>query len=162
MISFDPNVRPQLWPDRETMVSVLNRIAEQADYFLPGVKEGEIMMQSRDPERIAAYYLSKGVKNVVVKAGKDGAYAANGQERFMCPTYQEEKIVDTVGAGDGFAAGVLSAVNEGLSLAEAVLRGNAIGTIQIQNAGDNEGLPTRVKLHAFMRTHALKKTGDEK
>lgn len=162
MISFDPNIRPQLWPNRETMVSIMNRIAELSDYFLPGVKEAEIMMQSSSPEAIAEYYLSRGVKNVIVKIGKDGAYAANGKESFTCPTYQEERIVDTVGAGDGFAAGILSAVNEGLSLIDAVLRGNAIGTMQLQSEGDNEGLPTRVKLNAFMRTHALKKTGGGK
>ena len=39
---------------------------------------------------------------------------------------------------------------EGLSLPEAVLRGNAIGTIQIMNVSDNEGLPTRPELERFM------------
>ena len=58
--------------------------------------------------------------------------------------------MDTVGAGDGFAAGVISGVMEGLSLPEAVLRGNAIGTIQIMNVSDNEGLPTRPELERFM------------
>lgn len=159
IISFDPNLRPQLWSDRETMVSVINRIAEQADYFLPGVKEGEILMGSRDPKMIAEHYLSRGVKNIIIKTGKDGAFAANAQESFACPAYQEEKIVDTVGAGDGFAAGILSAVSEGLPLRKAVLRGNAIGTIQIQSVGDNDGLPTREELRLFMETHTLKSGG---
>ena len=54
--------------------------------------------------------------------------------------------MDTVGAGDGFAVGVISGLMEGLDLAGAVQRGCAIGTLQIMNAGDNEGLPTRERL----------------
>jgi 2-dehydro-3-deoxygluconokinase len=61
--------------------------------------------------------------------------------------------VDTVGAGDGFAAGVISGVLEGLPLAQAVQRGSAIGTIQIMHVSDNEGLPSREELKRFMNTH---------
>ena len=61
-----------------------------------------------------------------------------------------------MGAGDGFAAGVISGVMEGLSLEEAVRRGSAIGTIQIMNVSDNEGLPTRAELEAFMARHSRK------
>lgn len=70
-------------------------------------------------------------------------------------------MVDTVGAGRRLCpAGVLSALREGLSLREAVRRGNAIGTIQIQHEGDNEGLPTREALEEFM-THTPLKTAEE-
>ena len=55
-----------------------------------------------------------------------------------------------MGAGDGFAVGVISAVTEGLPLSEAARRGNAIGAIQISHKSDNEGLPTREKLEAVL------------
>ena len=156
LISFDPNLRPQLWPDTKTMAETLNRLAAMADYVLPGEGEGEILIGSREPQKIAEQYLQWGAKAVIVKTGKRGAYAADRTESFQCPTYQEDAFVDTVGAGDGFAAGILSALNEGLSLREAVLRANAIGTIQIQSVGDNDGLPTREELKTFMQTHAFK------
>ncbi len=54
--------------------------------------------------------------------------------------------MDTVGAGDGFAAGVISALAEGETLEEAAFRGNVMGAIQITNRSDNEGLPTREQL----------------
>ena len=41
------------------------------------------------------------------------------------------------------AVGVISGLLEGLSLAEAVARGNLIGALAIQVRGDSEGLPTR-------------------
>ena len=61
-----------------------------------------------------------------------------------------EHIVDTVGAGDGFAAGVLTGLEEGLSLEKAVRRGCAIGAIQLMSKGDNDGLPFRKELERFM------------
>lgn len=149
-ISFDPNLRPQLWPDRETMTTKLNELAQMADYVLPGCKEGEILTGSSKPEEIADYYLQRGAKAVIVKTGKNGAFAASKEKSFSLPTYPAKEIVDTVGAGDGFACGVISAIAEGLSLEEAVDRGNAIGTIQVMNVSDNEGLPTREQLQKFM------------
>lgn len=125
-VTFDPNLRPQLWKDTQTMAATLNRLAGYADVFLPGVKEGKILCGEETPEGIAGYYLARGVKTVVVKTGAKGAYAATKDERFQEPTFRAEKIVDTVGAGDGFAAGVISAMAEGLPLRECVRRGNAI------------------------------------
>lgn len=58
--------------------------------------------------------------------------------------------MDTVGAGDGFAVGVLSALLEGLSPEEAAIRGNAIGAIQVSVRSDNEGLPNRAELESFI------------
>jgi len=53
-----------------------------------------------------------------------------------------------VGAGDGFAVGVISALLEGLSVAQAVRRGAWIGARAVQVLGDSEGLPTRAELDA--------------
>ena len=151
-VTFDPNLRPQLWKDPRTMAETLNRLAGYADVFLPGVKEGRILCGEETPDGIADYYLARGVKAVVVKTGAKGAFGATKDERFQEPTFRAEKIVDTVGAGDGFAAGVISAMAEGLPMRECVRRGNAIGTLQIMSVGDNTGLPDRDRLERFMRT----------
>lgn len=150
-VFFDPNLRPQLWPDEATMARELNSLALLADYVLPGYKEGGILCGTREPREIADYFLSRGAKAVVIKTGRKGAFGATKDRSFQSPTFQEKKLVDTVGAGDGFATGVISAVLEGLPLEEAARRGNAIGTIQVQNPSDNEGLPTREELEQFLR-----------
>ena len=151
-VSFDPNLRPQLWPGQDAMREALNQLAGYADIILPGIKEGEILCGETTAEKIAAYYLERGAQTVVVKTGAKGAYGASKTEAFQEPTFRAEKIVDTVGAGDGFAAGTISALAEGLSLRESVRRGNAIGTLQIMSPGDNTGLPTREQLAHFMET----------
>lgn len=148
--SFDPNLRLQLWPDREEMIRCIHALAFQADLFLPGVKEAKLLMGEEAPEKIAAYYLQNGTKAVVVKLGAQGAYYATDTKSGFVPGFHVEHIVDTVGAGDGFAAGVLTGLNEGLSLEEAVRRGCAIGAIQLMSKGDNDGLPSRRELERFM------------
>ena len=148
--TFDPNLRPYLWPSKEVMADYMNDIGTKADYFFPGIKECEICIGINDPELAAKKYLEMGAKCVIIKLGKDGAYYDNGKENGYVQGFKVDKIIDTVGAGDGFAVGVISALKEGLSLKEAVRRGNAIGAIQLTSKGDNEGLPTRDELNKFM------------
>ncbi len=154
-ISFDPNLRPQLWPSREEMVRTINQLAALADYLLPGEAEGEILCGSRDAEQIGRFYLALGAKAVAVKVGGRGAVVTTATGSRLVPGFAVEKVVDTVGAGDGFAAGMLSALMEGLPLEEAVRRGNAVGAIQVTCIGDNDGLPTRPQLAAFMGLDTL-------
>lgn len=149
-ISFDPNLRPQLWPSQAVMVETLNKLAAKADIVLPGTAEGKILMGSDDPEKINAFYLNNGAKAVITKCGGDGAFVSTKDESFMVKGYKVEKVVDTVGAGDGFAAGVITGLMEDLSLRDAVQRGNAIGAIQVMSRGDNEGLPYPDQLKKFM------------
>ena len=150
-LSFDPNLRVSLWENTETMVRVINDLASKCDMILPGAGEGKILTGSDDPEKIADFYQTIGVKSVIVKIGKNGAYVRDGATGYFLKTFPvpREKIVDTVGAGDGFAVGVISGKLEGLSLRDSVIRGNAIGSIQVENISDNEGLPTPEELKHF-------------
>ncbi len=142
--SFDPNLRPQLWADKNQMIDTLNSLAQGAETVLPGIGEGRQLTGREDPEGIADFYHAMGVKNVVVKLGAGGAfYSEKGGARGVSAGFPVETIVDTVGAGDGFAAGVVSALAEGETLEQAAFRGNVIGAIQITHKSDNEGLPTR-------------------
>ena len=154
-VSFDPNLRPQLWPDTETMVQTLNEFAALSDYVLPGEAEGKLLCGDRDPRKIGQFYLERGAKAVVTKMGSRGAYLMTEQDQELVPGFSIEKVVDTVGAGDGFAAGILSALMEGKNLYEAVRRANAVGAIQVTSIGDNDGLPSRAQLAGFMGLEAL-------
>lgn len=147
-ISFDPNLRPMLWPSQEVMAQKLNELAFKADWVLPGLSEGKILTGYSEARDIAAFYLDHGVKQVVIKLGAEGAYFRNAQEEGVVAGVPVPQVVDTVGAGDGFAVGVISALLEGLSMPDAVMRGNRIGAFAIQVVGDMEGLPTRAQLDA--------------
>ncbi|WP_133648636.1 sugar kinase [Paraburkholderia flava] len=148
-ISFDPNLRPTLWPSREAMVDALNELASFADWVLPGLGEGEILTGHTQPDDIARFYLERGARGVIVKLGPQGAYYRTADSEGTVAAQSVERVVDTVGAGDGFAVGVVSALLEGRSLEQAVARGNRIGGLAIQVIGDSEGLPTRAELDAL-------------
>ena len=165
-VSFDTNLRPMLWPDTETMASVINDAAQYADIVMPdaaqyadivmpGLSEGKILTGLDDEKAIARYYLERGAKLVVIKlGGSSGTYVADREGGQYVPSYRVDHVVDTVGAGDGFAVGFTSAWLEGLSMEEAARRGAAVGAMVIQVAGDNEGLPTRDQLAAFQTEQA--------
>lgn len=153
-VSFDPNLRPSLWKSPEIMAKTLNDVSCRCDMVLPGVSEGEILTGLHTAPEIANYYLSKGVKDVVIKTGKEGAYVQNASMHAQVPCFPVEKfakVVDTVGAGDGFAVGVISGRLEELSLKDAAMRGNIIGGLQLTVEGDNEGLPNRKQLAEAMK-----------
>ncbi|NYT44652.1 sugar kinase [Alcaligenaceae bacterium] len=145
-VSFDPNLRPVLWSSTEEMRTRINALADEADWIFPGLSEGQLLTQRDTPEEIAGYYCERGAKAVVIKLGADGAYYDTGDEQGYVPGCPVPSVVDTVGAGDGFAVGVISAKLEGLSWQKAVERGSWIGSRAVQVLGDTEGLPTRQEL----------------
>lgn len=145
-ISFDTNLRPGLWSSPERMREVINSLAAQADWVLPGIEEGLQLTGAHTPEEVARFYRQQGSKLVVVKLGPAGAYFDGEDGQGFVPGYPVLQVVDTVGAGDGFAAGVVSAMLEGLNVIDAVRRGAWIGSRCVQVRGDTEGLPTRAQL----------------
>ena len=149
-ISFDPNLRPALWPSRAEMIEVLGRLADGSDWILPGLEEGRLLTGRSDPRDIAAHYLDRGASFVAVKLGAEGAWCATPRHQGLVAGVPVARVVDTVGAGDGFAVGVISGLLEGLSAAEATARGNAIGARVVGFPGDCDGLPKRSELDALM------------
>lgn len=139
-IIFDPNVRLKLW-SKEEAADVLADIAGKCDIALPGVEEGELVTGEKEPEKIANAFLEKGAKVVVVKLGADGAYYATKEENAYVSGFKVEQIIDTVGAGDGFAAGFISGLLRGWDYERAVKLGNRIGSFALTVAGDVEGYP---------------------
>jgi 2-dehydro-3-deoxygluconokinase len=150
-ISYDPNLRPGLWPDKKEMAQVVNDLACLADVVIPGISEGKLLTGKEGVQEIANAYHAAGVKTVVIKLGAEGAYTSSEGQQFYTPGFPVTKVVDTVGAGDGFAVGLVSGILEGLSLQEAVRRGTAIGALAVMSPGDNDGLPDRESLAAFIR-----------
>jgi len=147
-ISFDPNLRPALWPSTEAMRETINDLAAQADWVLPGIDEGRLLTGGDSAAEIARFYRDRGAALVIVKLGAEGAWYDGDAGAGQVGGFAVERVVDTVGAGDGFAVGVISALLEGRGVADAVARGNWIGARAVQVLGDTEALPTRAELDA--------------
>ena len=148
-ISFDPNIRLKLWTLEEAKPVLLD-IAKMADIILPGVSEGEMLLGTSDEKEIADKFIAMGCKIVAVKLGADGCYVANKDGGTYVEGFAIENPVDTVGAGDGFAAGFLSGILKNLSIRECGLYGNGVGAMATLVKGDMEGFPYLDQLMAFM------------
>ncbi|GGA29375.1 sugar kinase [Paenibacillus physcomitrellae] len=149
-VSFDPNLRPVLWSDQETMIRITNELAARTDWFMPGIGEARILTGLTSPEEIADFYLNQGVSLVAIKMGPSGAYfKSSGLEGYV-PGFKVDEVIDTVGAGDAFAVGIISGLLEKLDVRSAVLRGNALGALAVMSPGDMDGLPRRSELESFL------------
>jgi 2-dehydro-3-deoxygluconokinase len=145
-VSFDPNLRPTLWSSAGIMRDAINDLASRADWVMPGLEEGRLLTGEHTAEDIAAYYRNRGAKLVVVKLGSEGAWFDSEQGNGHVPGFPVETVIDTVGAGDGFAVGVISGLLEGLTVSDAVRRGAWIGARAVQVVGDSEGFPTEAEV----------------
>ena len=149
-VVFDPNIRYKLWKDQEEARRVLLEIASLSDYILPGVDEALFLTGEHDYSKAANALLTRDDQTVIMKLGAEGAYYSSKHESGEVSGYPVKRVVDPVGAGDGFAAGVISSLVEGCTVPEAVERGNAVGSFVVQMNGDVEGLPTMKQLEQFM------------
>lgn len=148
-VIFDPNLRKKLWSE-ERARTVLLEIASMSDIVLPGVAEGEFMFGETDPEELGKLFLNHGASLVVMKVGAKGAFYFTEDKSELVSGFQVAQVIDPVGAGDGFAAGVISGLLDHLPIAKAVERGNGVGAMATQIKGDFEGLPDKDELESFM------------
>jgi len=140
-VSFDPNLRLRLWTHEQARAT-MRELLPLCDLVLPGLDEAELLTGESDPDRAADAIRALGPETVAVKLGPEGALGVTSSERVRAPGIKLERIVDPVGAGDGFAAGFVAGQLRGLSLAESLRIGNVVGAFATTVVGDVEGLPS--------------------
>ncbi|WP_422935218.1 sugar kinase [Sinomonas sp. P47F7] len=145
--SLDVNFRSKLWSatDAET---VLPWLAEGAAVVIGSEDELGLVAPCGAVDSVdsaAAELLAAGAEDVVVKLGARGAAAYTAGGRVEAPAF-EVSVRDTVGAGDAFTAGYLSARLERLDVPARLRRGTALGAFAVGSHGDWEGLPRRDEL----------------
>ncbi|MBO7711413.1 MAG: carbohydrate kinase family protein [Lachnospiraceae bacterium] len=119
------------------------------DYFLPSVEQAREIAGQADPEKIADYFLKRGVKNVVVKLGEKGSYFSDGTTSFYCDCYRVP-VAETTGAGDAFVAGFLTGVGKHMKPEDCVRLGTACSAFVIQSVGATDGLKDYDTVRRFM------------
>jgi fructokinase len=110
LISYDPNVRPALLGDPERGRDAVERSVGVAHLVKASREDVEWLYPDTPIERIAARWLELGALLVVLTDGADGAHVfPTSAESFSRPG-RKAAVVDTVGAGDAFTAGLLGAL----------------------------------------------------
>ena len=109
-VSFDPNIRPLVTPDRESVTRLVEREASLAHLVKASQEDLEWLYPGRGIEDSLAGWARSGPRFCVATLGERGAIAVLGKERIAVPAPRVE-VVDTVGAGDSFMSALLSAMD---------------------------------------------------
>ncbi|MFC5046981.1 ribokinase [Aquimarina hainanensis] len=92
--------------------------------------------------KAAAVFLEKGVQNVIITLGENGAFFKNKDQEFLVPI-QEVEVMDTTGAGDIFNGALVVALAEGKSWRQAVEFANSASSIGVSRMGAQSSAPYR-------------------
>ncbi|HFK5719365.1 TPA: aminoimidazole riboside kinase [Enterobacter asburiae] len=140
-VSFDPNIRPDLWPDENALRRCLEQALQSADLvklsveelaFLTGnveVNVGLDALMARCPARL-----------VLVTQGKEGVIAWHDGAVKHYPATPVE-CVDTTGAGDAFVAGLLYGLAAGQDLTPVIALAQRCGALATTAKGAMTALP---------------------
>lgn len=120
----------------EAILSSLNYI----DYFFSNSEEIRFLTETDDLWQAADALLNYGVKNVIVKDGKNGCYCKTNSFKFHTPGYPNPKLIDTIGAGDNFVAGFINALLDGYDIEVCARFANATASISVGAKGSTDGV----------------------
>ena len=141
-VLLDPNYRPALWSSPADAAAAL----PQADWFLCGLGEGNLLFGTSSPEELAAAIGS----NAAIRVGERGALVTDGGRLVEVPPRRLEDVVDEVGAGDGFAAGFAYGLLNGWDGVRAAGAGNLVAAGALKGGGDWETYPRLAEIEDLL------------
>lgn len=134
---------------RETLEDIKGALP-YLDFFLPNLEEAAMLTGLKDPDEMAECLLQHGVKNIIIKLGKEGCLIKNNKEHLRIPSYPA-KTIDTTGAGDNFTAGFIAAVLDGLTLTECGAFANAVAGVSTESVGATEGVKNKQQIEVYQK-----------
>ena len=107
------------------------------DYFLPNIEEAADLTGLSEPSAIRDYFLSRGVGCLCLTMAEKGVYLADRKEEIHLPALirDQSAIVDIMGAGDAFCAGMIAATLLGLPLRDKGLFASLCSKHALTSAG---------------------------
>lgn len=166
LIGFDPNVRPALAGDRTSAVQRIEEVAALCHVVKMSDEDLGYLFPGASPAEVADRFLGRGVTALAaITLGARGAYVATSHACVELPALTG-KVVDTVGAGDAFSAGMIDGLTERVmrparpigdqlaaisrltidDLAEVARRASVVAAITVSRAGADP--PTRAEVDA--------------
>jgi ribokinase len=124
------------------------------DYLTPNETEaaaltGIPVTDLASAERAAIALLSRGVRNVILTLGAQGALIKNGTLTRRIPAVTAGTVVETTGAGDAFNGGLATALAEGMDIIEATRFACAVAGISVTRPGTAPSMPHRPEIDAI-------------
>ena len=121
------------------------------DYFFPNYDEACLLSGEKDLDAVAGSFLKYGVKHVIIKTGKEGCFIKTKEKCIKVPAISGIKAIDTIGAGDNFAAGFITALLDGKELINCAQFANATASIAVQNPGATTGVMNKKQVEEVFK-----------
>jgi fructokinase len=110
LVSYDPNIRPGLLGDRQHAERMVEQGLRVAHVAKASAEDIAWLYPGQSPEEVARLWFELGVTVAVITDGSNGATACTATAPPVHRPAPVVKVVDTVGAGDSFTAGLLAAL----------------------------------------------------
>jgi sugar/nucleoside kinase (ribokinase family) len=153
-ITFDPNIRPELFEDM-SIKEAYELLLKESDVILSGKSEFEqlfpresIKMDDHNNNHVVKQLLSeKQNRIVVIKDGARGVNVYSDDDAFYLPSMAVEEV-DPTGAGDCFDGAFVACLEQGLTLRDAAKYANVAGALGVTAKGPMEGNSTRMAIES--------------
>ncbi len=144
IFSFDPG--------RTAQEVDFQRILARTDLLFVNERELKEYVRVRANERDLKAFAKTFPGVVIVKLGERGAVATDGFEFYQSSAFPVD-VVDTLGAGDAFAAGFVTAWTRFENIETALHMANAVAALTVRKRGAQNGQPTMEDVAAFLASH---------
>lgn len=108
LITYDPNIRPSIVGPRRAAVELVERSVRCAHVVKASREDIAWLYPERCADDVAAHWTELGAALVVVTDGANGASTHRRGEAPLRSPGRRVAVVDTIGAGDAFTAGLLT------------------------------------------------------
>lgn len=159
LISYDPNLRPPLWPSLGDAKTGMLLGLRYANIVKISEEELEFLSGTSDIATGVRKIWQPDLKLMVVTKGEGGCHAFSDAQDWQVAGFNVT-VEDTIGAGDGFVAGLLAGISDAgddwltLDPTPILKQANAVGAIATSRAGGIPSLPTRDELDTFLKNNA--------
>jgi fructokinase len=171
IVSFDPNIRPSLIPDRSAYLRRFERWASMSTIVKISSEDIEWLFPGSSPEGAVDRLRSLGPELVVATLGEAGVFAVNAGSTVRAAGFRVS-VVDTIGAGDTFHGALLARLDEqgvatraqaaslgGARLEECLRYANAAAAINCMREGADP--PSGSEVSTFLGRRRGKPAGSE-
>lgn len=152
-VIIDLDYREGTWSSQDVASFYLNLALEKADIVVGTKKEVEIAtgICNNNYEDIVK---NKNLYMLVMKDGKNGVTAFTGSEIIKVPAFKV-KVLNTIGAGDGFLGGFVYGLLNKFSVKKSLKYGAAVGAMTVKKQSCSDSYPELKSLHEFLNNNSI-------
>lgn len=162
LISFDPNLRPYAIRDKKAAKERVLRLLKWVDLAKLSSMDIKFLTGKKDPEKGLRMLKKRFKCELILTRGAKGAMHLNNTGKITKASAFKVKVIDTIGAGDAFTAGLLYMINKigerqvFRDIEPSLIFASAVSAIICTKPGANQGLKGIRQVNLFLAKHSLR------